>query len=264
MANLFWPGDERADGVADDGALLTAMLRVEQAWLDALVSNEVAPADAAGSLLDLVGDDDLPALSRGAESGGNPVIGLVALLRGRTSGATSEWLHRGLTSQDVLDTALVLLTRDATDRVIGHLEAQLTTLADLAVEHRDTPMVGRTLTQHAVPVTVGTKLAGWITSLADAHALLADARHGLDAQLGGAAGTRAATVELAGSPVVADDVLTSTAQALDLDLRAAVWHVARAPFPRSVTLGLGGDQRPLTDADPMRSPEPPDELWRVQ
>lgn len=232
MSDLFWPGDERADGLMDDAALLAAMVAVEQAWLDALVEAGIAPATAGGSeLARLVGNDDIAPLSRTAAATGAPVSGLVALLRERTDGDVARWLHRGLTSQDVVDTALVLLLRDALARVDAELRAQLARLAELATTHRDDPAVGRTLTQHAVPVTVGVKLATWITSVADAWEEIDRARGRLVLQAGGAAGTLAATVELADSPAAALAVVEHAGDALDLRV-VAPWHTARALVTR--------------------------------
>ncbi|MDT7802133.1 MAG: 3-carboxy-cis,cis-muconate cycloisomerase, partial [Actinomycetota bacterium] len=108
MSDLFWPGDERAGDLMSDAALLSAMVAVEDAWLTALVDAGVAPATARQPVQALVGADDVGALAGGAEADGNPVTGLVALLRQRLGdGDPARWLHRGLTSQDVLDTALV-------------------------------------------------------------------------------------------------------------------------------------------------------------
>ncbi|MET0820527.1 MAG: lyase family protein [Aeromicrobium sp.] len=232
MADLFWPGDERADGLLDDGALLTAMVAVEQAWLDALVSAHVAPASAAADLTGAVGGTDAPELASGAEAGGNPAIGLVAMLRDRTTGETSQWLHRGLTSQDVVDTALVLCLREAIDRVLTDLDRQLGLLADLAHHHRDTVMVGRTLTQHAVPITFGVKVASWIDGLVDARTAVVGARDGLAVQVGGAAGTLAAAVELTGSLDAALDLVDRTAAALGLP-SAPPWHTSRVRMTRT-------------------------------
>lgn len=232
MSDLFWPGDERADGLMDEAALLAAMLEVEQAWLDALVETGVAPAAAGGSTLrGLVGDDDIALLSRDAAATGNPASGLVALLRERTDGEVARWLHRGLTSQDVIDTALVLLLRDALGRVDAGLRAQLLRLADLATTHRDDPAVGRTLTQHAVPVTAGVKLATWITSVADAWDEIDRTRGRLVLQAGGAAGTLAASVELAGSPAAALAVVEHAGGSLGLPV-APPWHTARSLVTR--------------------------------
>src|SRR4051794_19361999 len=102
MSDLLWPGDARAGDLFSDAAVVDAMVRVEQAWLNTLSGTVV-------SLHDLVRPDDLPALARDAENGGNPVIPLLALLRSRVG---AKHLHAGLTSQDVLDTALVLCLRD--------------------------------------------------------------------------------------------------------------------------------------------------------
>ena len=232
MSDLFWPGDERADGLMDEAALLAAMLEVEQAWLDALVETGVAPAAAGGSTLrGLVGDGDITLLSRHAAATGNPASGLVALLRERTDGEVARWLHRGLTSQDVIDTALVLLLRGALSRVDAELRAQLLRLADLATTHRDDPAVGRTLTQHAVPVTAGVKLATWITSVADAWDEIDRTRGRLVLQAGGAAGTLAASVELAGSPAAALAVVEHAGASLGLPV-ATPWHTARSLVTR--------------------------------
>jgi 3-carboxy-cis,cis-muconate cycloisomerase len=150
MGDLLWPGDERAGAIFTDASFLDAMVAVEQAWLDALAEAGVLPARVV--LDGVVGVTDLGRLAAGAEAGGNPVIGLASLLRERTG---SAWVHRGLTSQDVLDTALVLCLRDAVAAVREDLRRQAVALARLVREHRGTMMVGRTLTQHAVPITFG-------------------------------------------------------------------------------------------------------------
>ena len=136
------------------------------------------------------------------EAGGNPVIPLVALLRNRireSNADAARWVHRGLTSQDVVDTALMLCLRDAVDRVEDELRGQVEALSRLADAHRSTVMAGRTLTQHAVPITFGLKASGWLTGVLDAADALGQARTGLAAQVGGAAGTLAAVTQLARS-----------------------------------------------------------------
>ncbi|MGZ4494819.1 MAG: lyase family protein, partial [Nocardioides sp.] len=191
MSAFLWPGDDRAGDLMSDGAVLAAMVAVEQAWLAALVSSGIAPASAKHDLSGLVGADDVPALAAAAEAGGNPVLPLLALLRERVGdGDASRWLHKGLTSQDVVDTALVLAARAAIDAVRASLVAQVRTLADLVTAHRSTPMVARTLTQHAVPTTFGLKAAGWLTGVLDAHDELGSLS--FPVQVGGAAGTLAA------------------------------------------------------------------------
>jgi 3-carboxy-cis,cis-muconate cycloisomerase len=235
VSDLFWPGDERAGDLMSDQALLAAMTAVEDAWLAGLVDGGVAPADARRSVRELVGPDDVDGLARGAESGGNPVLGLVALLRDRLGeGDAARWLHRGLTSQDVLDTALVLTVRDALDQVGADLRAQVGRLSDLTSTHRDTAMVGRTLTQHAVPITFGLKAATWLTGVVEAAEGVRAVRGRLAVQIGGAAGTLAAASELArlqglaDPPAAAVALVQVTAAALNLPARTP-WHTTRGP-----------------------------------
>ncbi|GAB7004849.1 3-carboxy-cis,cis-muconate cycloisomerase [Nocardioides sp. AN3] len=224
MADLLWPGDDRAGDVFTDDAFLDAMVAVEQAWIDALVEAGIAPEPV--SLGGTVGAEDLGELAVGAEAGGNPVIGLVALLRERTG---ARWVHRGLTSQDVLDTALVLCLRDAVAQVRQGLRRQAVALAGPTGpvrEHRGTVMAGRTLTQHAVPITFGLKAATWLHGIAAAADRL-DRCPPFPVQIGGAAGTLAAPAALAGGPSVARALGVDTAERLGLAV-SVPWHTERS------------------------------------
>ena len=229
MSGLLWPGDDRAGDLMSDGALLAAMVEVEQAWLTALVRSGIAPRAAGHALHGLVSTDDLPALASAAADGGNPVIPLVTMLRDRLPDPeAARWLHRGLTSQDVLDTALMLLARDAVAAIRSSLRAQVVALADLATVHRDTPMVARTLTQHAVPTTFGLKVAGWLSGILEAYVDLGAVR--LPVQLGGAAGTLAALVEL-GDTASARACVGAATRHLGL-AESPPWHTTRTPVTR--------------------------------
>ena len=98
MSDLLWPGDERAGELCTDAAVLGAMVSVEAAWLRALVTHGVAPADADDDLGKLVDARDADGIARAAESGGNPVIPLLALLRDRLAARNepaARWLHAG-------------------------------------------------------------------------------------------------------------------------------------------------------------------------
>src|ERR1700733_5368202 len=109
MTNLLWPGDQRAGELMSDAALLASMVAVESAWLDALVAAGLAPDNCTGAdLAGLVSAADTELLAVESEDGGNPAIALVALLRDRARGQVSRWIHRGLTSQDVIDTGVML------------------------------------------------------------------------------------------------------------------------------------------------------------
>lgn len=248
MADLFWPGDDRAGDLFSDTAFLAAMLDVEDAWLSALVGSGIAPrAASAPDLHELVTPDLLDRLARDSEAGGNPAMVLVSALREGlrdTAPDAATWLHRGLTSQDVVDSALMVCARHAVSRLLEDLRAQVALLSGLVEAHRSTPMVARTLTQHAVPTTFGLKVAGWLTGVLDAYDDVAALV--LPVQVGGAAGTMAASVELAGGhpdPVdVAHQVSVELAERLGLTA-STPWHTSRASVTR---LGDAGTR--CTDA----------------
>lgn len=249
MPDLFWPGDVRAGDVCTDDALLDAMVAVEEAWLDALSGSGIAPVAAAKEdLWSLVRPAHREWLENESEVGGNPAMALVGLLRDGLehvgNADAARWLHRGLTSQDVVDTALMLCARTATSALRTSLRAQITRLCVLVEEHRDTPMVARTLTQHAVPTTFGLKVAQWLTGVLDAYDDLTALV--LPVQVGGAAGTMAAAVELA--TAARNPVETATMLSLELATRLGLtastpWHTSRATITR-----LGDGAVGCTDA----------------
>jgi 3-carboxy-cis,cis-muconate cycloisomerase len=226
---LLSPGAHRAAGMADDDAVVAAMGRVEIAWLRALASVGVIDAEDVDKVSRMIADSriDATALRDGAEASGNPVVPYVAAIRSSLDQRLAASVHRGLTSQDVLDTALILLSRDALGRVRGDLTAIVGRLAELADRHRDSVMVGRTLTQHAVPTTFGLKAAQWLSGAIDARDRVDGAAASLPVQCGGAAGTLALVGELTDDPVAA-----AAAFAGDLDLvwRGLPWHTNRAPI----------------------------------
>ena len=231
MTDLFWPGDHRAGDLLSDAALLAAMAGVESAWLGVLVDAGIAPSSARVDIAATVSAADAEQLAEEAEADGNPVKALVALLRERTGGDAATWLHRGLTSQDVIDTAMMLCLRDALSRLRSELSAQVRTLVGLAETHHRSPMLARTLTQPALPGTVGGKVANWLSGVLDAVDTL-DALPALPVQAGGATGSLAATTELTGSPVEA--LALSDALATTLGLSPALpWHTTRSVITRA-------------------------------
>lgn len=220
-----------------DQSLLEQLVRVEQAWLDALVAAGIAPggADLREAVLGL----DLEALAVDAELGGNPVIPLVARLRGRLAEPASTWVHRGLTSQDVLDSAVMLCARESLVRVRAEVAAQVDLLVALAARHRESPILARTLTQPAVPSTVGVKIATWLHGVLDADEGMAALRWPV--QLGGAGGTLASLVELAGT-LGARDLRVDLPARLGLE-PSPPWHTRRSVITR-----LGDAAVSATDA----------------
>jgi 3-carboxy-cis,cis-muconate cycloisomerase len=235
MSDLFWPGDERAGDLFSQPALLAAMLGVETAWLEALAGAGIAPAAAAVDLGSLIGPDEVAEVAESAETVGNPVVGMLGVLRERLDSPAREWLHRGLTSQDVVDTALMLCARDVLARLATELGTQISTLAELSHAHRGTVMAGRTLTQYAVPITFGLKAAQWLSGLLEARDQLG--RILTPIQVGGAAGTLAATVELARASGTPDPVKTALALTSEVSRRlgladASPWHTERSSVTR--------------------------------
>ena len=244
MTNLLWPGDHRAGQHMTDQALLQSMVAVESSWLRALAAAGLAPVDCASADLGpLMREHDCELLALTAEDGGNPIIGLVTLLRQRAVPAIAPWIHRGLTSQDVLDTSLMLAVRAVVDHLISQLAEQISTLSALATTHRATPMLARTLTQHAAPTTFGAKAAGWLNGVIDAYQQLSALV--IPVQIGGAVGTWSATTELAAlvtgavdPAAVSDHVVRSTATTLGLDPRLP-WHTTRTPVTAAADALVG-------------------------
>jgi 3-carboxy-cis,cis-muconate cycloisomerase len=166
---------------------------------------------------------DLARLKRETETVGYPILPLVRQLAER-AGDGGRWLHWGATTQDIMDTAVVLQIRTGLELIEQDLTAARGHLADLARRHRDTPMAGRTHLQHALPVTFGYKAAVWLSAL-DRHAdRLRELRpRVLLAQFGGAAGTLASL----GSGAETMRSRTELARELGLGDPPITWHVAR-------------------------------------
>ncbi|GAA4546140.1 lyase family protein [Pseudonocardia xishanensis] len=212
------------------GADAVAERLTDEAWIGALLAVEVALSRAAARHGLVAGEDaervaaaadglavDPDALARAAVEGGNPVIPLVRLLR-EAAGAAGSAVHPGATSQDVMDTALVLLVRGASGPLLGDLRGAADAAAGLAATHRDTPMMARTLAQQALPTTFGLVAAGWAAGLDAAARDLASRVALLPVQFGGAAGTLAGS-----SPAVADTL----AELLGLAPQGVPWHTER-------------------------------------
>ena len=182
-----------ADAVRDRG-WLAAMLDVEAALARAGATAGLIPPSAAEAIGAACrsGEFDAAALGAQAAVSGNPVVPLVSALTRVVPPDAAGYVHLGATSQDILDTAAMLVAH----RALGHLEADLDatmdSLAQLADEHRTTLLPGRTLLQHALPATFGLIAAGWLSGLAAAATRLGQIRRTrLAVQLGGAAGTLA-------------------------------------------------------------------------
>ncbi|OOP61839.1 3-carboxy-cis,cis-muconate cycloisomerase [Arthrobacter sp. SRS-W-1-2016] len=230
-----------------DRAVIAAILDVEAAWASVLEEAGFAPAGSAAVVTEAAESwaYDAASIAERAQGGANPVIPLLADLRGRVRGLDASALaavHTSLTSQDVLDSALMLLAHRVVSALLAEAKGTTTALAALAEQHADTLCVGRSLTQHALPSTFGLKAAQWFHGVAAAAGRLETLE--LPVQFGGAAGTLAAgTVLTEGSSSSPFDLADALAGKLGLAPAPAPWHTNRL----AVT-ALGDSLASLTDS----------------
>ncbi|MYQ39595.1 3-carboxy-cis,cis-muconate cycloisomerase [Streptomyces sp. LamerLS-316] len=230
-AGLLAPGraGSAAEAATGDHAFLRALLDAEAALTRAQAVRGLAPAEAGRAVTEAAeaGSFDVRELALRARSGGNPVIPLVAALSAAVDEDVRPFVHRGATSQDILDTAAMLVASRTLGIVLDDLGRTADALERLASAHRDTPMPGRTLTQHAVPTTFGLKAAGWRALVLDARDRLRAVRGALPVQLGGAAGTLAAFSD--GGDATGPDLVAAYAGELGLAEPLLPWHTLRTP-----------------------------------
>ncbi|QIN85257.1 3-carboxy-cis,cis-muconate cycloisomerase [Rubrobacter tropicus] len=208
-------------------AWMRAMLDAEAALAVAGARAGLIPTEAAEAIVRCCDADlfDPAKLGREGRPAGNPAPALVRALTEEVSKVSEDaarHVHRGATSQDITDTAAMLVSRRALDLILGEVDGISDACATLARDHRDTLMAGRTLLQQALPTTFGLKAAGWLVSVLEARRRLSELRaSGLAAQLGGAAGTLASLGD-SGLPVLREF-------ALELGLAEAPvpWHTDR-------------------------------------
>ncbi|MFK0009395.1 adenylosuccinate lyase family protein [Paenarthrobacter sp. NPDC090520] len=187
-----------------DRAVIAAILDVESAWAAVLEDAGLAPEGSAAVVAEAAdpGHYDLALLAERAQGGANPVIPLLGELRAKVReldadgiGAASA-VHTSLTSQDVLDSALMLLASRTVSALLAEVQGTTTALAASAEQHADTLCVGRSLTQHALPYTFGLRSAQWFQGVAAAASRLTSLE--LPVQFGGAGGTLASGTKLTG------------------------------------------------------------------
>jgi 3-carboxy-cis,cis-muconate cycloisomerase len=230
-----------AEASTGDEAWVRAMLDAEAALARAQARLGTVPPEAADAITEAAGSAriDVTELARGARATANPVVGLVKALTaavGEIAPGAAEYVHRGSTSQDIFDTAMMLVADRTLRPLAADLDATAEALAGLARAHRDTTMAGRTLTAHAVPTTFGLKAAGWRQLVLDAAVRVRRVLDGgLPVSLGGAAGTLAAYVEyarLAGDARAdgyAERLTAAFARETGLAAPVLPWHSLRTP-----------------------------------
>ncbi len=229
MTGLFDGTFARGSAAAalTDEAWLRTLLEVEGALARAAASVGLVPTTAADAVTAACAEParlDLARVVARAADAGNPVPPLVRVLQDAVGERDAVAVHPGATSQDVLDTALVLLARRAMDSIDADLAAAAESAAGLATRHRDDVVMGRTLMQQALPTTLGLKAAGWLAGLDGARVRLAEVRAGLPVQYGGAVGTLAAS---GGSGVALRSALAAELELADPPF---AWHTVRLPI----------------------------------
>ncbi|WP_119421441.1 3-carboxy-cis,cis-muconate cycloisomerase [Desertibaculum subflavum] len=229
-------GAPASEAIFADRARLQGMLDFEAALARAEAKVGVVPSTAVSHIVDKARAElfDAEELARGAVLAGNLAIPMVKRLTALVAAADDEaarFVHWGATSQDAIDTGLVLQLRAYLDWLQPELDRLSAHLAGLVKRHRATPMVARTWLQQALPTTFGLKAAGWLDAVDRARARTAEARPRMLAlQFGGAAGTLAAL----GTRGL--DVAAALAADLGLALPALPWHGARDRVAEMATL----------------------------
>jgi 3-carboxy-cis,cis-muconate cycloisomerase len=230
-----------------DRAWLTAMLDVEAALARAQARAGLIPTEDAEAIAAACRPDafDLAAIGRDAAQSGTPVVPLVRALTEAVGGAAAAHVHAGATSQDVMDTAAMLVARRALEPLLEDLAGAADAAAGLAAAHRGTPIAGRTLLQQAAPTTFGAKAAGWLAGLDAAASRLAQVRSAvLAVQLGGAVGTLASLQDRG------VEVLGVFAAELALAEPAVPWHTDRtriAELAGALGVAAGAAGKPARD-----------------
>ena len=229
-------GTDAMRAAMGERAFLQRMLDFEAALARAQSRLGIVPAAAASAITEaaLVDRLDLQALADATRNTGYPVVGLVKQLTAAAGPEAGRWTHWGATTQDVMDTAVVLQMRQGFALIRGELLELNGALAALAKRHRGTIMAGRTHLQHALPVTFGYKAAVWLSPLINMVERLDQLRPRVERlELGGAAGTLASL----GTQGIA--VQRELARELGLACPDIPWHVARDGIAEAVNfLGL--------------------------
>jgi 3-carboxy-cis,cis-muconate cycloisomerase len=214
--------------LTDDQAFLDAMLATEAALARACAETGIIDREWADVVVTACGElePDPHDLAVRATVGGNPVIPLVADLRERVAADLPEAaraVHHGATSQDIVDTALMLLARRALEQTASDLRDAAGDAARLADAYRATPACARTLGQQAMPTTFGFRAAGWLTGIVEAIERAESVASALPVQLGGPVGTTTAYGDRG------PEVVAALAARLGLVAPVTSWHTRRAP-----------------------------------
>lgn len=221
-ASLF--SDPNIATAFSDEQFVQYLLKVEAALAKVQGRLGVIPAETAETIASAAATlhVDFEQLRVGTDKAGLPIIELIRQLREQAGGEAASYVHWGATTQDIMDTALVLQIRAATGLIENSLQRLIENLAQLADQHRRTLMAGRTHSQQALPIPFGLKVAGWLAPLLRHRRRLTELKPRLLViQFGGAAGTLASLVKMGLK------VQEELAAELSLGVPPMPWHTQR-------------------------------------
>lgn len=218
----------------------------DQEFLDAIVEFERALATAAHNSGFITDDEhfaaieaidgyevDLEEISRLSAAGANPAIPIAKQLKELAGESGAKGIHTGATSQDAIDSAIVLVLKRGISELLDGSAHVIKRLAEFSNKYADTPMIGRTLGQAAQPMTFGLVAANWLETIDDACVDVERAAEALPVQYGGATGTLAATYPHG------KEIHDKLARVLELESAPRIWHTNRVPLVRvATTLGV--------------------------
>jgi 3-carboxy-cis,cis-muconate cycloisomerase len=229
--DLYGSAEMRA--VFDDLNLLQKWLDFEAALARAEAALGLIPAEAAAEITRKACADlmDLEAIKRGVDKTVHPLVSLIWQLSEHCEGEAGGYVHWGATTQDVMDSAIVLQVKEAYPLFEATLDEITAAVSNLARKHRNTVMAGRTHGQQALPITFGFKAAVWAAELKRHQARLAECKpRVLTGEFGGAVGTLASVSEQG----IAINV--ALMQELGLNVPEIAWHTARDNFSEFATI----------------------------
>ncbi|MFQ3566671.1 MAG: adenylosuccinate lyase [Aggregatilineales bacterium] len=225
-------GSAAMRAVWDDLNLLQKWLDFEAALARAEAQVGLVPAEAAAEITRQARAElmDTDAIKRGVDKTVHPLVAVIWQLAERCDGDAGRYVHWGATTQDVMDTAIILQIKEAYPLFEQALDNLIAALARLAQTHRDTPMAGRTHGQQALPITFGYKVAVWLAEMLRHRTRLAECKpRVLIGEFGGAVGT------LASVAAHGLEIQRLLMQELELNVPPIAWHTARDHFAEFAT-----------------------------
>lgn len=222
LKDLYGTPEMRA--VFDDMHLLQKWLDAEAALAQAEAELGLIPQSAADeiSLRAVAGELDLPRIKDLIDQTVHPIVPVIRVFQQACSGDAGEYIHWGATTQDIMDTGMILQTKEAVAILEDHLSQLSQAISSLTSRYRDVPMAGRTHGQHALPITFGYKAAVWLAEVERHRLRITQAKTRLlVGEFGGAVGTLASVSELGFA------IQEGMMKRLGLDVPVISWHASR-------------------------------------